>query len=70
MTGRGRHQSLMDAVRLADEAIWEPSGGGSLAARNDAVRAALAGGWTSDDIAEHLRVRPTDVERWAGSASA
>jgi len=50
----------------ADQAIWDPKGGITLTVRNDTVRAALAGGWTAEEIAQYVRVSSVEVERWAG----
>ena len=66
MSDLPRSEALLDAVRRADEAMWDPKGGVTLTARNDAVRAALAGGWTTEEIARHVSVASVDVDRWAG----
>jgi hypothetical protein len=65
-----RSQALLDAVRRADEAMWDPSSGVTLAARNDAVLAAMDGGWTAPEIADQVNVSSVDVERWAGLTTA
>jgi DNA-binding NarL/FixJ family response regulator len=65
-----RSEALLDAVRRTDRALWEPRGGVTLTARNDAVRAALAAGWTPQEIAEQVQVASVDVERWAGPTTA
>jgi len=55
----------LHAVINADHAIWEARDTHTIQRRNDAARAALAAGWTPDEIAAHLNVRPDDVQRWA-----
>jgi hypothetical protein len=65
-----RSEALLDAVHCADEAMWDPKGGVTLTDRNDAVRAALAGGWSAEEIARHVRVASVDVDRWAGLTTA
>lgn len=70
MSDLPRSEALLDAVRRADEGMWDPKGGITLTARNDAVRAAMAGGWTAEEIARHVRVSSVDVERWAGLTTA
>lgn len=65
-----RSETLLDAVRRADEAMWDPKAGITLSSRNAAVRAALEGGWTSEEIAQHVKVSSVDVERWAGLTTA
>ena len=66
MSDLPRSEALLEAVHHADEAIWDPKGGITLTVRNDTVRAAMAGGWTAEEIARHVRVSSVDVERWAG----
>jgi DNA-binding NarL/FixJ family response regulator len=70
MSDLPRSEALLDAVHRADEAMWDPQGGITLTDRNDAVRAALAGGWTVQEIARHVKVASVDVERWAGLTTA
>jgi hypothetical protein len=65
-----RSEAHLDAVRRADEALWDPKSGVTLSVRNDAVRAALAAGWTAEEVARHLKVGAVDVERWAGLTTA
>jgi DNA-binding NarL/FixJ family response regulator len=65
-----RSEALLDAVHRADEAMWDPKGGVMLTDRNDAVRAALAGGWSAEEIARHVSVASVDVDRWAGLTTA
>jgi hypothetical protein len=65
-----RSEALLDAVRRADEAMWDPQAGVTMSVRNDAVRAALAAGWTAEEVARHVNVDSIDVERWAGLTTA
>lgn len=70
MSDPSRSVDALEAVRRADEAVWKPGSGMTLAARNSAVQAALAEGWTPREIADRVRVTTSDVERWAGLAPA
>jgi hypothetical protein len=66
VSDKSRSEALLDAAHSADQALWEPGSGMTLAARNDIIRAALSGGWTEEEIADHIRVASVDVRRWAG----
>jgi hypothetical protein len=58
----------LHAVINADHAIWEAGDTHTIQRRNDAASAALAAGWTPDEIAAQLNVRADDVQRWAAPA--
>lgn len=66
--GARRPQELLTAVRERDRAVWTAEApNGAIALRNQAVRAAIAGGWTADEIAQHVKVTSADVRRWASA---
>jgi DNA-binding NarL/FixJ family response regulator len=54
-----------------EDAVWATTDAPSaaLGVRNTAVREALAAGWTADEIAHEVHVKPEDVHRWASAAS-
>jgi len=62
--------ALLHAVTDSDRALWESGDSGAIARRNHAVLAALSGGWSEQDVAQAVGVRPQDVARWAGAAVA
>ena len=56
---------LAAAVK-AEERLWEFRSGhtaGTLADRNAAVRRAVAAGYTRDEVAQALGMRPNDITR-------
>ena len=61
---------LLEQALDADRAIWQTHRPGAIAARDRAVQAAIAAGWTPVEIAERLQVRPGDVQRWAEQGPA
>ncbi len=69
MTDSGRTVEILDLVVQTDRQIWDGGGLATIRTRNESVRAALAAGWTPDEIADELGVRPADVQRWATPAN-
>lgn len=70
MADTTRAHQLLQTVVESDRSLWEPdSGSMTIAQRNSAVQAALAGGWTAQDVADQLGVLPGDVSRWAQDAA-
>ena len=64
-----RAVEILDLVVQTDRQIWAGGGLATIHTRNDTVRAAIAVGWTPDEIADELGVRPDDVHRWATPAN-
>jgi hypothetical protein len=65
MTESARAVEILDLVVQTDRQIWDGGGLATIRTRNDAVSSAIASGWTPDEIADELGVRPDDVLRWA-----
>jgi hypothetical protein len=66
----GAQDLLADVVRCED-ALWanDHPPQGIIGFRNSAVRAAVEGGWSREEIARAVHVKPQDVDRWASAAS-
>ena len=48
--------------------MWEAGDTSTIGMRNLAASAALAAGWTPQEVADRVGVLPTDVTRWASKA--
>ncbi|HEY6796163.1 MAG TPA: hypothetical protein VI248_15920 [Kineosporiaceae bacterium] len=62
-------EELLLEVARWEQAVWSPDATtGTIDLRNEATRAALSAGWTVDDVAGRVGVKPADVARWAGAS--
>lgn len=69
MTESARAVEILDLVVQTDRQIWDGGGLTTIRTRNETVRSAIAAGWTPDEIADQLGVRPDDILRWAEPAN-
>ena len=70
MTNSRGRADLLAAVVAADEAIWPNGSRATIEARDEAVHVAIAAGYSAEEIARGLHVRPSDVLGWDARRSA
>lgn len=64
MTNRPRPVEFLHRLADVDRQIWHGGGAATIALRDQSARAALAAGWSLQEIADHLGVLSSDVESW------
>jgi ribosome-binding protein aMBF1 (putative translation factor) len=70
MTSDVPPQELLAAVVDHERAIWTARATiRQIDLRNRAARAAVEAGWSAEDIARAVHVKPGDVQRWARASS-
>jgi hypothetical protein len=67
MTNSPRPVELLHRLADVDRQIWHGGGVTTISLRDQAARAAVAAGWSLQEIADHVGVLASDVEGWTAT---